>query len=103
MEFSNSDSESIAEVCNNSDEDDKKGDTRLNPGNQLASGNLEQVFFVHVLVFFCSTYVSINTERHQEKKESKRTEKHIGVFLKQKGSIEALAFKPHQLTATDLF
>ena len=107
MELSNSDSESIAEICNNSDEDDKKTENERYATESKGSAGFKKsragIFCACISLFCCSTCVSMNTERPQEKNGSVRTEKHIGVFLKQIGSIEALAFKPRQLTATELF
>ena len=74
MGLSNSDSESIAEICNNSDEDDKK--TEMNPRDQLASARAGIFcacisFFWFLLLF----YICINKHRKTPRKKRKQTDR----------------------------
>ena len=79
----------IAEICNNSDQDDRETENGRYANESVGSagfGKSRAVIFGACISFFCccSTYVSIIQKDTKKKNGSKRTEKHIMVFLKQR-------------------
>ena len=82
MELTNSDSESIAEICNNSDEDDKKTENGRYATESAGFGKSRAGIFCACISFFCccSTYISIKSERNQEKNGSKRQKSILEYF-----------------------